>query len=153
MKFELNESETKNLLRMVCCAGSMVEHMSDHIDDPQIATRARIWGKLTEKLLLTVREQGLTDIIDDEDGFRSIKWSEFESLMELQNDFGDLHTHNELSRALARRDFWADHTQEEIETLTQKNNGYLGVELHPYEEKYWKEFEEYEYSRLFIHEP
>jgi hypothetical protein len=150
MKFELTESETKNLIRMVCCAGSMVEYMGDHIDDPQIATKARVWSKVVEKILASAKAQGLIDIIDDEDGHLSIKWSEFESLMELQDEFGELHTHKELSAALAMRDFWADHTEGEIEKLAKQNNGYLGVELYPYEEKYCKEFEEHEYSRLYV---
>lgn len=72
--------------------------------------------------------------------------------MELQDDFGDIHMHQELSRALAKRDFCVDHTQEEIEKMADSRHGYLGVELHSYEERYWKEFEEHEYSRLYIKE-
>lgn len=56
MKFELNDTESKNLIRMVCCAESMVGYMNDHIVDSQVATKARIWGKLAEKLLLAAKE-------------------------------------------------------------------------------------------------
>jgi len=34
--------------------------------------------------------------------------------------------------------------------MSKKHGGYLGIELHPFEEKYWREFEENDYTRLRI---
>lgn len=51
---------------------------------------------------------------------------------------------------LAWRDFHEKFTLEEIEKMSKKHGGYLGIELHPFEEKYWREFEENDYTRLRI---
>jgi hypothetical protein len=72
--------------------------------------------------------------------------------MELQEEFGELITHQELSNKLARRHFYQDHSPEEILKMSEGEKVYLGVELHSYEKKYWNEFDEYGYSRLFIKE-
>jgi len=71
-------------------------------------------------------------------------------IMPILEDYDDYATHSKLSNDLAWRDFRQDHTEEEISAMSEKNNGYFGVVLHPYEKKYWDEFNQYNYDRLII---
>ena len=36
------------------------------------------------------------------------------------------------------------------ERMARENGDFFGVELYPYEEKYWNEFNEYGFDRLFV---
>jgi hypothetical protein len=75
---------------------------------------------------------------------------EYESLMEFITEYDDLSLHQHLANKLAWRDFQSAHSEKEIEEIRKNNGGYFGVDIHPFEEKYWNEFEAHEYSRLKI---
>lgn len=57
-----------------------------------------------------------------------------------------------LARELAKRDMKNMYTKEKIDALIQEHNGYLAVPLYDFEEKYYDEFSEYGFERLYIRE-
>lgn len=57
-----------------------------------------------------------------------------------------------LSRELAKRDMRNMYTKEKIDVLVQEHHGYLGVPLYDFEEKYYDEFDEHGFERLYIRE-
>jgi hypothetical protein len=57
-----------------------------------------------------------------------------------------------LSRELAKRDMRNTYTKEKIDVLVQEHHGYLGVPLYDFEEKYYDEFDEHGFERLYIRE-
>lgn len=152
MKFELNDSESKNLLRMLGSTEAMVGRLNDYINEPKIATKYRIWSKLYEKILQSAQAQGLEYMVEEFEGTFSLNEKEMDSIMEMQHEYEELCTHLNISNKLAWRDFQATHTAKEIESMSEKNGGYFGVALHPFEERYWNEFEEHDYDRLYLKE-
>jgi len=66
------------------------------------------------------------------------------------NAFEDFVMHDTLPKELAWRDFRSEHNREEIRKMAKKNHGYFGVELYPYEKRYWDEFERAGFDRLVI---
>ena len=135
---------------MVVLAESLTGYANDFIDDPKIATRARVWAKLAESILEQAHSEGLTDIVNKDDSGYHINEQEFQSLMEFSDEYDELSAHKYLANRLAWRDFQTKYSAVEIATMAEKSGGYLGVKLHSFEEKYLNEFEENEYSRLQI---
>ena len=150
MKLELSNKDAKNLIRMIDFSESILGYMNDFIDEPQIATRSRLWSALSQVIFEKAHSEGLTDIVDkDEYGFH-VNEREFDASMKLQDEFEELTLHKKLANKLAWRDFYETYSEEEVEKMNVKNGGYFGAVLHSFEEKYWNEFEQYEYTRLRI---
>ena len=61
--------------------------------------------------------------------------------MKITNEYDDYILYESLSNKLALRDFRLKYTEEEISKIAKKHNGYIGVEMHPFEKKYWDEFD------------
>lgn len=152
MEIKLSETEFKTLLSVINMSTGLMGYMNDFIDEPEIATRASVWNKIERLVLQQAYEQDLKGAVDFEGGEYHIKNELFEKNMELTEMYNGLATHQELSHSLAARDFKEAYTPAEIEKMAGES-GYLGVEMHSFEEKYWKEFEEYEYERLRIVTP
>ena len=49
MQIDLSEKDLKQLLAIVNFAVGIVEYTNDFIESPQVATRARAWGKLKQR--------------------------------------------------------------------------------------------------------
>ncbi len=150
MEIKLQEKELKILLSIVNMSTGIMGYMNDFIEDSKIATRARVWQQIEQQLLKQAYEQGLTGTVDFEQGRYYVKNELFEKNMELTDDYTKLSTHQELSHALAARDFHEAYTPAEIAQMVAERGEYLGVETYDFEEKYWKEFEERGYTRLRI---
>lgn len=150
MKLELSDSELKNLVRMVVAAESLSGYANDFIDDPRIATRARVWSKLEQVVLKHAYDSGLHDLVEKDGERYHLSEGEYGSIMEFTEEYDELSLNQGLANKLAWRDFMETHSAADINTMAKKSGGYLGPELHPLEEKYWQEFEEHDYSRLRI---
>jgi hypothetical protein len=46
MEIKLQEKELKTLLSIVNMSTGIMGYMNDFIDDPKVATRARVWQKI-----------------------------------------------------------------------------------------------------------
>lgn len=150
MNIELSEKDLKQLLSMIDLATGVVEYADDFIESPQIAIRARGWKKVEAGILEQAYTQGLMEQIKhDEQGYH-IADKLSEKNMEIMEEYDGLVFHQDLARNLARRDLFEHHSEAEIIKQSEKYSGYLGGIMYPFEEKYWKEFEEHEYSRLRI---
>jgi hypothetical protein len=150
MHIELSEKDLTQLLSIIDLATGVVEYADDFIDSPQIAIRAREWKKVEAGILEQAHAQGLAEQVEhDEQGYH-IADKVFVKNMEIMEEYDDLVLHQDLARNLARRDLFEHYSEAEIIKQSEKSGGYLGVIMHPFEEKYWKEFEEHEYSRLRI---
>jgi hypothetical protein len=152
MKIELSEKDAKNLVRMIGSSEAIAGFMNDYIDDPGVATRARVWKQLQQTVFAQLREQGLTDMIDYEYENFHLSEREFESIMSVQDKYEDLIAYKDISNKLAWRDFHEAHTPEQIEKMQADGKTYFGVELHPFEERYWNEFDEHGFDRLYVRE-
>lgn len=150
MQIDLSDKDLKQLLSIINLAVGTVGYAHDFLDSPQISTRARVWGNIEADILKQAYAQGLTEHVDyDEHGYHIAEYL-FEKNMEITDEYDDLILHQDLARNLARRDLFEHYTEAEILALSEKSGGYLGVIMHPFEEKYWQEFEDHDYTRLRI---
>ena len=64
--------------------------------------------------------------------------------------YDDQQVYENLANKLDLRDFKMKYSQAEIDKMIEEHNGYLGVPLYDFEKRYYDEFEEHNYDRLFI---
>ena len=152
MNIELNDKQFRILLGMCTTANLMLGYLNDHIDDATVTKHNADWEVLLNLLKQKAYEGGFSKLVKEYDGHIITKEAEFEKYMELLKKYDDCSAHNLLANKLAWRDFHKIKPPQEIRALAEEHNGYLGVVLHPFEEKYWNEFEKHEYDRLFVDE-
>lgn len=107
--------------------------------------------KLEKYFLKHAQNFGCEDLLEEYKGDVFLNEDLFENeIMSILSEYDDYNLHSSLAKKLAWRDFRKEHSDEEIEKMSEENMGYFGVELYKYEEKYWDEFNEHGYNRLEI---
>ncbi len=150
MHIDLSDKDLKQLLSIVNLAVSTVDYANDFLESPQITTRARAWKNIEADILKQAYLQGMTEHVEhDEQGYHLAEHL-FEKNMEITDEYDSLIIHQDLARDLGRRDLFETYTEAEILKISAESGGYIGVLMHPFEERYWKEFEEHDYNRLRI---
>jgi len=155
MKIELSKQQYKDLVASVAMADTICGLLSDAIEDGEIdyKERAEQIGELQSYLLQFADEFEYGEAVEEYDGEIFMDEELYEEEIEpIMDDFEDFVLHDRLPNILAWRDFYRDHSDEEREKMSEENGGYFGVELHPYEAKYWNEFDEHGFEHLFIKE-
>ena len=66
--------------------------------------------------------------------------------------YDDRQLFDNLANELAKRDFRNKYSKKEIEALHKEHGDYLGVPMYDFEKKYYDEFNDKGYDRLFIKE-
>ncbi len=107
--------------------------------------------QLSSHILSHAKEFNYDEIVDVyKDEVYSSNTFSYEILENYINPYDDIVTTEQLTHDLAWRDFTIEKTPEELALMEERNGGYWGVDLYPYEEKYWNEFEKHNFDRLFI---
>ena len=149
IKFSQNEFEI--LLKAVTLAGTIYALMGDMVDEKYKSSVDQM-DNIENILCSLAKEFGLHKIVEYFDGKTVMdmegKW--FENVMADLDEYEEFATFDKLSHKLAHRDFYREHSEEEIKKLIKEHGGYIGVLLYDYEKKYWDEFETHDYDRLEI---
>jgi hypothetical protein len=125
--------------------------LKDSLDDEEYSSQSKKMDDLEEYLLQFAHEFDCDEFVEKDDGKNVLKDAQYEKMtMPILEEYGECEAFDTLANKLAWRDFKRDHSQEEIEKMAKKNGGYFGVALHPYEKKYWDEFEKNGYERVEI---
>ncbi len=151
MKINLSRAQYKQLIEMVAMTNGIVAVMGDMLSDTDYKKRSDKMSTLEEYLLQFAKEFGCEELMQME-GDKAVLDDEYyeDTIQPIITDYEEFATEDTLANKLAWRDFRNEHTKEELDALEKENGGYFGVSIYKYEEKYWKEFEEYGYSRLKI---
>ena len=154
MNIELTKEQYEQLIVASGMAGAVLGLLNDMTDgDVDYEKQYQKMDALEKYLLGFAKDAGLGDWVEDFEGETVLKDEAYEKrIKSILDDYEDFVSTDLLANKLAWRDFLREHTEAEMAAMAKKNGGYFGVELHPYEEKYWKEFEEYDVDRLEINE-
>ena len=147
----ISKEEYESLLKSIVFMGTIYGLMGDFVDK-KYKKESSIVGQLEDKLCSFSSQFGLSSITEEFEGRKVLKMesSWYQKVTDDMDKYEEYITYNNLSNKLAWRDFEREYSLKEIKKMVTKNSGYLGPELYKYEEKYWKEFDEHEYSRLEI---
>jgi hypothetical protein len=148
----LDVQEIEKLLKAVTIASAMYGPLGDFVD-AKYKKESKTFEKLEALLCKQVSSAGLKEppLEDDEGVLRlAMQSSWYEGVWEDIHTYDDYILATELAYSLAWRDFTREHSEKELEVISEKNGGYFGVEMYPYEDKYWKEFDAYDFDRLEI---
>jgi hypothetical protein len=155
MKINLSKQQYKDLLASVAMANTVHELLDDAIESATIdyAECASRTHELQSYLLEFAGVFGFEEaaLLIDGDIFLDDMYFERE-IQPVMDDFEEYVLHDNLPNILAWRDFSLDYSDEEQDKMAEENGDFFGVELHPYEERYWKEFETHGFERLFVRE-
>jgi len=107
--------------------------------------------KLEEYFLQYATDFSCENFVEDFEGKNVLKDSFLiKRIMSILDEYDEYQVFDSLVNKLAWRDFKREHSENEIVNMSKKNGGYFGVEINEYEERYWKEFENFGVKRLEI---
>lgn len=151
MKINLTKAQYRNLILMSSLTSSIFGILKDSLDDEEYASQSNKMNELDEYLLQFAYDFDCEELVEKYEGKNVLKDDIYEKMtMSVLEEYGECETFDTLANKLAWRDFMKDHTEEEIKKMSKKNGGYFGVALHPYEKKYWYEFEKNGFKRVRI---
>jgi hypothetical protein len=151
MKINFTKKQYKDLIIMCGISNSVLGILGDTLPSTDYKEKSNKMTELEEYLLQYARNFECGEFADNYRGKVGFDDEAYEKhIMPIMEDYGDGELISLLSSKLAWRDFRKDHSEKEIEAMSEKNNGYFGVELFDYEKKYWDEFEKHGVTRLEI---
>ena len=151
MKINLTKAQYKDLIHMSNLAGSIMGLLSDSLPDQEYTRKSQKMAALEEYLLQFANDFDCGELTEEEGGKIVLHQDFFGKFtLPIIEDFSEGEILQTLSNKLAWRDFKREHSAEEMEEMSKGNSNYFGVEIAPYEKKYWDEFEENGYERLEI---
>jgi len=153
MKINLSKQQYKDLLASVAISNYIHELLDDAIESDEIdyEERADRTRELQSYLLEFAEAFGLPEAAELDEGELFLDEEYFDDeIQPIMDDFEEYVLHDTIPNILAWRDFDRDYTEEEQDKMAEENGDYFGVQLFPYEERYWREFEEHGFDRLFV---
>lgn len=152
MKINITKKQYEHLLTMTEMSSTVFGLLSDFVEEKDYKKISKEIDELQQYLVSFADEYGV-DALQYNIGLRTIDDDDIEDkVAPVMDDFEDFILHDRLPNILAWRDFHNDHTEEEIEKMSEEHGGYLDVPLYEYEKKYWDEFEKYGFDRLVVDE-
>jgi hypothetical protein len=152
MKINITKKQYRQLLFMNGLAGHILGIIGDSLPE-KYKEKSNKLDELDDYLLSFAKDYECEEWVDEYDGKNRLDDEAYEKyIVPIMNDYDDDHFWNTLANKLAWRDFTHDHSKEEIKEMAKENNGYFGVPLYEYEQRYWKEFEKHDIARLEIDE-
>ena len=147
----VTDKQFESLVRAVAIAGSVYGVMGDMVDE-KYKKQSDAMDEVEKILSGRAHDFGLGKIIEEYDGSKVIDlqtdW--YDAVLDDLSEYDKYATFETLAGDLGRRDFRAKYSEEEIKKMGDKHNGYLGVPLYDFENKYYEEFNKHDYDRLFI---
>jgi len=151
MKINITKEQYRDLITMSGLANSMLGVLGDVLPDTDYKKRSDKMEKLEEYFLQYAGDFGCDELVQDHKGINILNDEVYEEqILPIVDDYDEYNLHDSLAKKLAWRDFKNDHSEKELKEMEEKNGGYFGVPLYDYEKKYWEEFENHEYARLWI---
>lgn len=151
MKIDLTKDQYRDLIVMSGISNFVLGILGESLPDTGYKKRSDAMEKLEEYLLEHAKDFDSMDLVQNVDGQNVLSESAYETdIVAVMDDYDENEFFEELASRLAKRDFRDDHTVEEIQKMAKKNDGYFGVELEEYEERYYEEFEEHGVDRLKV---
>lgn len=155
MKINITKKQFESLMMALEIADTVTGLLSDVFEGKtgkEYKERAKQMDELQSVFYSRAKEFGLEDAVEEYKGTWFIREGSprEEEFHEIMDDFEEWIVEDSLANKLGKRDFYREHTEEEVNKMAEESHGYLGVEIHPYEERYWKEFELHGYDRLEI---
>lgn len=148
MKINITKKQYEVLIQALETAGCVYGPMSDFVDDKYKKNTKEI-NEVTEHLLASAKDFDFKHV-DEINGSLCVEDTYSEKMLLDVFDYDEYTLHQNISKALAMRDFYETHGEEKVEKIRKERGGYLGVPLYDFEKKYWDEFEKFGYSRLRI---
>lgn len=149
MKLNINKRQYENIIKALEISSFVYGDLSDFIDKKYRQNNDDLEN--TKKDLLEHAKEFNFDKNTENFEDRIVLREEYYSKLLDDLFLYDNHQLFEgLAEKLGRRDFHLKYTKEEIAKISEENEGYLAVPLHDFEKKYYDEFNENEYDRLFI---
>ncbi len=147
----ITDKHFESLLRAVAIAGSIYGVMSDMMDE-KYKKQAGAMDEIEKILSGYAYGFGLDRIVEDHENEQVIDMQSdwYDEVMDDIFEYDEYATFDTLSNKLGWRDFKLKYTQEEIDKMASEHSGYLGVPLYDFENKYYEEFNENDYERLYI---
>lgn len=151
MKINLTKAQYKNLILMNSLATSILGILKDSSSNEEYAVQSQKMDELEGYLLQFANDFDCSEFAESDGGKTVFSNDLYEKLtVPIMNDYGEFEALQTLANKLAWRDFMSNHSAKEIEEMAKENGGYFGVEIEPYEKKYWDEFEKNGYKRMEI---
>lgn len=152
MNIELTKEQYETLLTTSGIGSAVLGILGDMIEDgADYKKRGQEADALETHLLGYAAAFGVdvqTEIFEGETVYTDEEYTS--RIQSVLSEYEEFVMFDSLANRLAWRDFRSEHNREQLRKMTKKNHGYFGVELYPYEEKYWKEFDDAGVDRLVI---
>ena len=152
MKIDLTKKQYKSIIKAFEISSSIYGILSDTTNKKYQKQYQEI-EDLERYFLEVAPIFGAGEILEKNNDRFDIKESLFEKYQAVISEYDDYAVYSGLSNKLAWRNFRREHSKAEIEKMAKNNMGYFGVEICPYEEIYWNEFDEHGFERLEIVSP
>ncbi len=151
MKINITKKQYHQLIKGISLANATLGILGDVSRESDYKSQSNELNELEDYLLQFAKDFDHVETLGesgslDDDFYTS-------AIMPILDDYDEYTTQTNLANKLAWRDFRKDHSEEEMQRMSEENSGYFGVEIHDYEKKYWDEFEAHEFDRLEVLAP
>jgi hypothetical protein len=148
---EFSKAQYRELLFTIGMTIYLLELLTDLGGQTKYVASLKRMKALRDMVYRRAEDFGIYDWSEEEsDGTFELSDTALERVGNVAHDVEEFFAYEHLSNVLAWRDFEREHTKKEIEEMGRENNGYFGVPLYDYEERYWNEFDAYGFNRLEI---
>ena len=149
MKLNITKKQYEIIIRALDVSSYVYGPLSDFADKKYKKESSEI-DAVKDELLSHTKEFDFEENVEDFEGKNVLTEEYSEKTLDDMFTYDDYVTFDNLAGKLGMRDFRKKYTQEEIDKMAEEHHGYLGVPLYEFEKKYYDEFNENEYDRLYI---
>ena len=151
MKINISKIQYENIIKALEISSFVYGDLSDFVEK-KYKKDVDTLENIQKDLLKYAKEFDFEKNTENFEGEVVLREEYYEKLLDDLFLYDDHQLFENLANKLGRRDFDRKFTEEEIEKMSEEHGGYLGVPLYDFEKKYYDEFNEYEYNRLYIKE-
>ncbi|MEK9175656.1 MAG: hypothetical protein AAB795_03660 [Patescibacteria group bacterium] len=151
MKININKTQYENIVKALEISSFVYGNLSDFVDE-KYKKDVNTLENVQKDLLEHAKEFHFNKNTENFEGKIILREEYYEKLLDDLFLYDDHQLFENLANKLGWRDFKRKFTKEEIEKMSEKYNGYLGVPIYDFEKKYYDEFNKHEYDRLEVKE-
>lgn len=149
MKINLTHKQYETLIKALETSSFVYGTLTDFVDEEYRKDLVSI-ESMAEDLLAHARVFNFSNNVEVFMNKDILKEEYYKKIFDDVIEYDEYITFKNLANKLGMRDFKEKYTTKEIEDMAEKSKGYLGVPLYDFEKKYYDEFNEYEYNRLYV---
>ncbi len=151
MKINISRTQYENIIKALEISSFVYGDLSDFVEE-KYKTDVDILENVQKELLKYAKEFYFDKNTENFEGKIILREEYYEKLLDDLFLYDDHQLFENLADKLGWRDFEKKFTKEEIKKISEEHSGYLGVPLYDFEKKYYDEFNEHGYDRLYIKE-